>query len=145
MATILVTGANRGIGRALVEEAVSRGARKVYAGMRTTAANTTERVVPVMLDITNPAQIRRAVDEVQSLDVLINNAGIALYDDLGDRLRKRVGEDVVLIALDSIEDRSGDGLRRRFGYVEASGHVGVDGTGQHGVHPHAAIGQKCAQ
>jgi len=82
--TVLVTGANRGIGRALVEEAVSRGARKVYAGMRTTAANTTERVVPVMLDITNPAQIRRAVDEVQSLDVLINNAGIALYDDLGD-------------------------------------------------------------
>jgi NAD(P)-dependent dehydrogenase (short-subunit alcohol dehydrogenase family) len=45
-----------------------------------------ERVVPVTLDVTDAAQIQGAVAEVESLDVLINNAGIALYDDLSDRL-----------------------------------------------------------
>jgi NAD(P)-dependent dehydrogenase (short-subunit alcohol dehydrogenase family) len=38
----------------------------------------------VTLDVTNAAQIQRAVDEIESLDVLINNAGLALYDDLSD-------------------------------------------------------------
>ena len=40
---------------------------------------------PLTLDVTNPAQIERAVEQVESLDVLINNAGVALYDDLSDR------------------------------------------------------------
>ena len=43
------------------------------------------RVTPLTLDVTNAAQIQRAVDEVDSLDILINNAGVALYDDLSDR------------------------------------------------------------
>jgi NAD(P)-dependent dehydrogenase (short-subunit alcohol dehydrogenase family) len=81
---ILVTGANRGIGRALVEEALSRGARRVYAGTRDGFAHSDARVVPVTLDVTDAAQIQRAVDTVGSLDVLVNNAGIALYDDLSD-------------------------------------------------------------
>jgi NAD(P)-dependent dehydrogenase (short-subunit alcohol dehydrogenase family) len=82
--TILVTGANRGIGRALVEEALSRGAKRVYAGTRGPLAHADERVTPLTLDVTDPAQIRAAASEVGSLDVLINNAGIALYDDLSD-------------------------------------------------------------
>ena len=41
-------------------------------------------MTPVTLDVTNAAQIRRAVDDVESLDILINNAGLALYDDLSD-------------------------------------------------------------
>jgi NAD(P)-dependent dehydrogenase (short-subunit alcohol dehydrogenase family) len=81
---ILVTGANRGIGRAFVEEALRRGARRVYAGTRDRFSPSDERVVPVLLDVTNAAQIQRAVVEAESLDVLINNAGIALYDDLSD-------------------------------------------------------------
>jgi NAD(P)-dependent dehydrogenase (short-subunit alcohol dehydrogenase family) len=82
--TVLVTGANRGIGRALVEEALRRGAKRVYAGTRTPLAHADERVAPLMLDVTDAAQIQSAVNEVESLDVLINNAGLALYDDLSD-------------------------------------------------------------
>jgi len=44
-----------------------------------------ERVTSLTLDVTNAAQIRAAVEKVESLDVLINNAGIALYGDLSDR------------------------------------------------------------
>jgi len=82
---ILVTGANRGIGQALVEEALRRGARRVYAGTRQPLAHSDGRVTPLTLDVTNAAQIQAAVDRVESLDVLVNNAGLALYDDLSDR------------------------------------------------------------
>jgi len=82
---ILITGASRGIGRALVEEALKRGAKKVYAGTRRTFTHPDPRVVPLMLDVTDPEQIQQAVGEVASLDILINNAGIAYYDDLSDR------------------------------------------------------------
>jgi NAD(P)-dependent dehydrogenase (short-subunit alcohol dehydrogenase family) len=82
---ILITGAGRGIGRALVEEALKRGAKKVYAGTRRTFTHPDPRVTPLMLDITDPEQIQQAVSEVTSLDILINNAGIAYYDDLSDR------------------------------------------------------------
>jgi NAD(P)-dependent dehydrogenase (short-subunit alcohol dehydrogenase family) len=81
---VLVTGANRGIGQALVEEALRRGAKRVYAGTRQPLAHSDRRVTPLMLDVTNAAQIQRAVDEVDTLDVLINNAGLALYDDLSN-------------------------------------------------------------
>jgi NAD(P)-dependent dehydrogenase (short-subunit alcohol dehydrogenase family) len=80
--TVLITGANRGIGLALVNEALRRGAKKVYAGTRSELQHADSRVSPLRLDVTNAAQIERAVEEVDSLDVLINNAGIALYDDL---------------------------------------------------------------
>ena len=83
--TVLVTGANRGIGQALVEEALNRGAKRVYAGARQPVTHGDGRVTPLTLDVTNAAQIQRAVDEVDSLDILINNAGVALYDDLSDR------------------------------------------------------------
>jgi len=83
--TVLVTGANRGIGRALIEEALRRGARRVYAGTRQPFAHPDERVTPLMLDVTSPEQIEAAVGQVESLDILINNAGVALYDDLSDR------------------------------------------------------------
>ena len=82
---VLVTGANRGIGQALVEEALSRGAKRVYAGTRQPLAHPDGRVTPLTLDVTNAAQIQGAVERVESLDILINNAGLALYDDLSDR------------------------------------------------------------
>jgi NAD(P)-dependent dehydrogenase (short-subunit alcohol dehydrogenase family) len=84
-ATILVTGANRGIGQALVEEALRRGARRVYAGTRQPLVHPDARVTPLTLDVTSAAQIQAAVERVGSLDILINNAGVALYDDLSDR------------------------------------------------------------
>jgi NAD(P)-dependent dehydrogenase (short-subunit alcohol dehydrogenase family) len=82
--TVLVTGANRGIGQALVEEALRRGAKRVYAGTRQPLAHIDGRVRLLTLDVTNAEQIQAAVKSVESLDVLINNAGIALYDDLSN-------------------------------------------------------------
>jgi NAD(P)-dependent dehydrogenase (short-subunit alcohol dehydrogenase family) len=82
--TVLVTGANRGIGQALVEEALSRGAKRVYACARRPLTHVDARVTPLSMDVTNAAQIQSAVESVESLDVLINNAGLALYDDLSD-------------------------------------------------------------
>jgi NAD(P)-dependent dehydrogenase (short-subunit alcohol dehydrogenase family) len=82
---VLVTGANRGIGQALVEEALRRGAKRVYAGTRQPLAHPDGRVTPLTLDVTDAAQIQAAVESVGSLDILINNAGVALYDDLSDR------------------------------------------------------------
>src|SRR6266702_506072 len=83
--TVLVTGANRGIGQALVAEALRRGAGRVYAGTRQPLAHPDPRVTPLTLDVTSAAQIQAAADQIGSLDILINNAGIALYDDLSDR------------------------------------------------------------
>ena len=82
---VLVTGGNRGIGRALVEEALRRGAQRVYAGARRPWTHPDERVTPLILDVTSGAQVRTAAAAVASLDILVNNAGLALYDDLSDR------------------------------------------------------------
>jgi NAD(P)-dependent dehydrogenase (short-subunit alcohol dehydrogenase family) len=85
---VLITGGNRGIGRALVEEALRRGAVRVYVGTRVPLDHPDERVTPLTLDVTDADQLRRAAEEVEchgALDVLVNNAGIALYDDLSDR------------------------------------------------------------
>ena len=83
--TVLITGANRGIGKALVDEALRRGAKKVYAGMRTPVQHPDKRVIPLTLDVTSASQIQRAVEQVDALDMLINNAGVSPFDDLSDR------------------------------------------------------------
>jgi NAD(P)-dependent dehydrogenase (short-subunit alcohol dehydrogenase family) len=82
---VLITGSNRGIGRALVEDALRRGARRVYAGAREPWVHPDPRVLPLTLDVTSAADIQAAAEGVEALDVLVNNAGIALYDDLTDR------------------------------------------------------------
>jgi NAD(P)-dependent dehydrogenase (short-subunit alcohol dehydrogenase family) len=81
---VLITGANRGIGQALVNEALRRGAKRVYAGTRNALQNADKRVTPLTLDVTNASQIQRAASEIESLDVLINNAGLAISDDLSN-------------------------------------------------------------
>src|SRR3954447_1794140 len=83
--TVLVTGANRGLGRALVDEALMRGARRVYAASRQPMVVSDERVRPLMFDVTDAAQIQGAVGQVEGLDILINNAGVSVPDDLSDR------------------------------------------------------------
>ena len=82
---VLVTGANRGLGRALVEAALSRGVRRVYAGTREPLIHSDRRVRPVTLDVTNAVQIKAALEQIDTLDVLVNNAGSYRHDDLSDR------------------------------------------------------------
>lgn len=82
---MLITGANRGIGLALVEEALRRGAKRVFAGTRLPFTHPDQRVTTLILDITSKEQIQEAIKKVGSLDILINNAGLCLYGDLNDR------------------------------------------------------------
>ena len=83
--TVLVTGASRGIGQALTDEALRRGARRVYAAARQPAAHPDERVTPLRMDVTDAAQVQAAAERVGSLDILVNNAGLARFEGLGDR------------------------------------------------------------
>ena len=77
----LVTGANRGIGRALTEALLARGAEKVYATARNPqelGALRDERLVPLRLDVTDADQIQAVVKAVQDVRLVISNAGVAL-------------------------------------------------------------------
>jgi NAD(P)-dependent dehydrogenase (short-subunit alcohol dehydrogenase family) len=80
--TAFVTGANRGIGRALVEALLARGAAKVYAAARRTealadlVAASNGRVVAVRLDVTRPGEVRAAAALADDVQLLINNAGV---------------------------------------------------------------------
>lgn len=76
-AVVLITGANGGIGTQLVHQALARGARRVYATARTPRSWDDERVVPLALDVTDPASIRAAVAAAPDVTVLVNNAGIS--------------------------------------------------------------------
>jgi NAD(P)-dependent dehydrogenase (short-subunit alcohol dehydrogenase family) len=73
----LVTGANRGLGAALVEELLARGAGTVYAASRDPrgVVHKDPRVVPVRLDVTDLATVRAAADRAGDVDILVNNGG----------------------------------------------------------------------
>jgi len=75
---VLVSGANRGVGAALVDVALDRGAATVYAGARDLAAvpANDNRVVPVRLDVTSYEQIDEAADRLVDVDLLVCNAGV---------------------------------------------------------------------
>ncbi|RSM63926.1 short-chain dehydrogenase [Actinoplanes sp. ATCC 53533] len=77
--TVLVTGANRGIGREFVRQLLDRGVAKVYAAARDpqTIAAGDPRVVPLQLDVTDAASVARAAQIAQDVSVVVNNAGIA--------------------------------------------------------------------
>jgi len=82
---VLVTGANRGIGHALVQEALRRGATRVHAGARQTLTTLDDRIAPLTLDVTDAAQVQTAAENVATLDLLINNAGLGFHDDITNR------------------------------------------------------------
>jgi NAD(P)-dependent dehydrogenase (short-subunit alcohol dehydrogenase family) len=83
-ARALVTGANRGLGKAFVEELLKRGVAVVYAAARNPDAIdvSDDRVIPIRLDITNPDDVRDAVSRCADVTVLINNAGAMLRSPL---------------------------------------------------------------
>ena len=84
--TALVTGSNRGLGHALVEALLDRGAARVYAAARDLTTLTSlpgpgDRAVPVRLDLTDPAQIAAAARTATGVRLLVNNAGAAAFAD----------------------------------------------------------------
>jgi NAD(P)-dependent dehydrogenase (short-subunit alcohol dehydrogenase family) len=76
-ATVLITGANRGIGLAFAQAALARGARKVYAGARNPAGITLAGVTPIQLDVTSADDVASAAAVAGDVTLVINNAGIA--------------------------------------------------------------------
>ncbi|QDV69452.1 putative oxidoreductase [Rosistilla carotiformis] len=80
--TVLVTGANRGIGKAILEEALQRGAAKVYAAVRNVDSAAPlvdahgDKVVPIRIDLDDPASITAASETATDVDVVVNNAGV---------------------------------------------------------------------
>jgi NAD(P)-dependent dehydrogenase (short-subunit alcohol dehydrogenase family) len=80
----LVTGANRGIGRHFAQQLLDRGAATVYAAARDPRGIDLDGVVPLRLDITDPAQVAAAAQAAPDVRLLINNAGISTGADLVD-------------------------------------------------------------
>jgi NAD(P)-dependent dehydrogenase (short-subunit alcohol dehydrogenase family) len=80
----LVTGANRGLGRHFAAELLSRGAAKVYAAARNPSTVDLPGVVPIRLDITDPASVAEAAATASDVTLLINNAGISTHARLSD-------------------------------------------------------------
>lgn len=76
-AVVLITGANRGLGLAFAQEALARGARKVYAGARDPSSITLPGVEAIKLDVTNAADVAAAAAHASDVTLVINNAGIA--------------------------------------------------------------------
>jgi len=81
-ATVLVTGANGGLGTAFVEAVLARGARRVYAAARNPKEWSDERAVPLRLDITDPDAIARIAEQAGDTTILVNNAAIYPKGDL---------------------------------------------------------------
>ena len=75
-ATVLVTGANRGIGLAFTRALLARGARKVYAAARDPSTITLPGVEAIRLDVTKPDEVAAAVARAGDVTILINNAGV---------------------------------------------------------------------
>jgi NAD(P)-dependent dehydrogenase (short-subunit alcohol dehydrogenase family) len=73
----LVTGANRGLGRAFTQALLDRGARTVYAGARDPDTVTGQGITPVKFDITDPGDIAEAARRYPDVNLLINNAGVS--------------------------------------------------------------------
>jgi len=86
--TVLVSGSNRGIGKAITIELLEKGAKKVYAGARNIATLSDlkekygDRLVPVALDVTDEASLKAVASSVKDLDILVNNAGVFAYGTL---------------------------------------------------------------
>ena len=78
-ATVLVTGANRGLGLAFTRELLARGARKVYAGAREPSTITLPGVEAIRLDVTKPNEVAAAAKRAGDVTLVINNAGVGHF------------------------------------------------------------------
>jgi NAD(P)-dependent dehydrogenase (short-subunit alcohol dehydrogenase family) len=78
----LVTGANRGLGAALVRALIDAGCAKVYAAARDVAKLPESSAVAIRLDVTDPEQVAAAAAQCSDVDILVNNAGVAAFEPL---------------------------------------------------------------
>lgn len=97
---VLITGANRGLGLALAKAALAAGAKKVYGAARNAATVTLPGVIPVQLDVTDPASVAALARDLGDVTVLVNNAGIALGSPVAgegsiDKLRAEFETNVI--------------------------------------------------
>jgi NAD(P)-dependent dehydrogenase (short-subunit alcohol dehydrogenase family) len=95
--TVLVSGANRGIGYAVVKALLNKGVARIYAAARDTGKLPNfgdDRVVPLTLDITNSVQVAAAVNAAADVDLLINNAGVASFSSILDGPRGLIERDM---------------------------------------------------
>ena len=83
-AAALVTGGNRGFGRALVNELLARGAAKVYATSRLPDPTRDERIVPLVLDVTDDESVAAAANDAPDVSIVVNNAGLSLRTSVLD-------------------------------------------------------------
>ncbi|MEM6781905.1 MAG: SDR family oxidoreductase [Pseudomonadota bacterium] len=138
---VLITGANRGIGKAYAEAFLKAGARKIYLGVRNTDSvadfvkEAPDTLIPLKFDVTNQADIDNAAKEAADTQILINNAGILLFDDFNsddllDNARKQM--DVNYFAPLAITQKFAPILKTNGGGVMVTvssivGHVSMPG------------------
>jgi NAD(P)-dependent dehydrogenase (short-subunit alcohol dehydrogenase family) len=98
-AVVLVTGANRGLGKALVQAALAAGARRVYAGARAPSSLSEVvrqgegRVVPLRIDLADSASLEAAAASAPDVTLLVNNAGVLASYNVLDSSREQISED----------------------------------------------------
>jgi len=88
---VFITGANRGLGLSIAKEAVKRGAKKVYAGMRNTEGFQVDGLTPIQIDVSNHQSVQQAAELCSDTTILVNNAGIALIN------QNPLDEDIALV------------------------------------------------
>ncbi|WP_078325968.1 SDR family oxidoreductase [Mycobacteroides salmoniphilum] len=79
---VLVTGGRRGLGAAIVDEALSRGARKVYSTARQPFEDPREQVVTMQLEVASESSVQALADELTDVEIVVNNAGVLYPDSL---------------------------------------------------------------
>jgi NAD(P)-dependent dehydrogenase (short-subunit alcohol dehydrogenase family) len=103
--TALVTGANRGIGKSIVEVLLKHGAKKVYAGVRNLnnasplVKKYGEKIVPIHIDLESPETIEQAAKKASDVDIVVNNAGVfcqasPLDDEAIDKMTQEININV---------------------------------------------------
>jgi NAD(P)-dependent dehydrogenase (short-subunit alcohol dehydrogenase family) len=101
---VLITGANRGLGRALVHTALAAGAGRIYAGARdpqqlaAIVKTAPDRIIPLALDVTDPASLEAAAARAADTSVLINNAGVLASYNVLTTTREQLAEDFAINA-----------------------------------------------
>jgi NAD(P)-dependent dehydrogenase (short-subunit alcohol dehydrogenase family) len=97
--TVLVTGANGGLGTEFVRQALERGATKVYAAARRPRDWEDARIVPLVLDVADEASVTRAAAEASDVTVVVNNAGLlragGLVDGPFDDIRAQIETNLI--------------------------------------------------